>query len=60
MTKERTFANVWEAIEDSPEEAATMTMQSNVMSAIKEKVHGWNTTQVLGCAPARHHTASPQ
>ena len=45
MTKARTFANVWEAIEDSPEEAATMTMRSNVMSAIKEKVHRWNTTQ---------------
>ena len=45
MTKARAFANVWEAIEDSPEEAAAMTMRSNVMSVIKEKVHGWNTTQ---------------
>lgn len=45
MTKARTFANVWDAIEDSPEEAATMTMRSNVISAIKEKVHSWNTTQ---------------
>ena len=40
MKKARTFANVWEAIEDSPEEAATMTMRSNMMSAIKVKVHG--------------------
>jgi hypothetical protein len=40
MTKAQTFANVWEAIEDSPEEAETMTMRSNVTSAIKEKVHG--------------------
>jgi predicted XRE-type DNA-binding protein len=38
MTKTQTFTNVWEAIEDSPEEAATMMMRSNVMSAIKEKV----------------------
>jgi predicted XRE-type DNA-binding protein len=45
MTKARTFANVWEAIEDSPEDAATMTMRSNVMSVINEKVRGWNTTQ---------------
>ena len=45
MTKARTFANVWEAIEDSPEEAATMTMRSNIMSAIKAKVQGWDTTQ---------------
>jgi predicted XRE-type DNA-binding protein len=45
MTTARTFANVWEAIEDSPEEAATMTMRSNIMRAVKEKVQGWNTTQ---------------
>jgi predicted XRE-type DNA-binding protein len=43
--KARTFANVWEALEDNPEEAATMTMRSNVMTAINEKVRGWNTTQ---------------
>ncbi|MGD0024911.1 MAG: XRE family transcriptional regulator [Xanthobacteraceae bacterium] len=45
MTKARTFASVWDALEDSPEEAATMTMRSNVMIAISDKVRGWNTTQ---------------
>ena len=45
MTKARTFANVWNALEDSPEEAAIMTMRSNVMIAINEEVHRWNTTQ---------------
>ena len=45
MTKPRTFANVWDAIEDSPEDAATMTMRSKVMIAIKDKVRSWNTTQ---------------
>jgi predicted XRE-type DNA-binding protein len=45
MTKARTFANVWDAIEDSPEDAAIMTMRSNVMIAIKDKVGSWNTTQ---------------
>src|ERR1700747_837491 len=45
MTKPRTFANVWDALADSPEEAATLTMRSNVMIAIKAKVQGWNTTQ---------------
>jgi predicted XRE-type DNA-binding protein len=45
MTTTRTFANVWDAIEDSPEEAATMTMRSDVMIAIKDQVRGWNTTQ---------------
>jgi predicted XRE-type DNA-binding protein len=45
MTKTSTFANVWDAIEDSPEEAATMTLRSNVMIAIKDEVLSWNTTQ---------------
>jgi predicted XRE-type DNA-binding protein len=43
--KPRTFANVWDAIEDSPEAAATMTMRSNVMAAITNAVRGWETTQ---------------
>jgi len=43
--KARTFANVWDALEDNPEGAVTMTMRSNVMIAINEKVRGWNTTQ---------------
>jgi predicted XRE-type DNA-binding protein len=45
MTKIRTFANVWDALEDSPEDAATMTMRSDVMIAIKDKVRSWSTTQ---------------
>jgi predicted XRE-type DNA-binding protein len=45
MTKAQTFANVWDAIEDSPEQAAMMTMRSNVMIAINKKVRGWKATQ---------------
>ena len=45
MTKARTFASVWDAQEDSPEEAATMRMRSNVMIAVSEKVRSWSTTQ---------------
>jgi predicted XRE-type DNA-binding protein len=45
MAKTRTFANVWDALEDSPEEAATMTMRSNIMVAVKDKVCSWNLTQ---------------
>jgi predicted XRE-type DNA-binding protein len=41
----RTFDNVWDAIEDSPREAAAMTMRSDVMIAIKEQVQSWNMTQ---------------
>jgi predicted XRE-type DNA-binding protein len=43
--KARTFTNVWAALEDSPEEAAVMTMRSNVMSTITDTVRSWNTTQ---------------
>jgi predicted XRE-type DNA-binding protein len=43
--KARTFANVWEALEDNSEDAANMTMRSNVMTAINETVRGWSTTQ---------------
>jgi predicted XRE-type DNA-binding protein len=43
--KRRTFENVWDAIEDNPEEAANMTMRSEVMIAISETVRGWKTTQ---------------
>jgi predicted XRE-type DNA-binding protein len=45
MTKPQTFANVWDAIEDSPEQAAMMTMRSNVMIVINKTVRSWNTTQ---------------
>ena len=45
MTKIRSFANVWDALEDTPEDAAMMTMRSTVMMAIKEQVRGWDTTQ---------------
>jgi len=42
----KTFANVWDAIEDTLEDAVTMTMRSNVMIAINDEVRGWKTTQV--------------
>jgi predicted XRE-type DNA-binding protein len=45
VTKARTFANVWDALEESPEEAAMMTMRSNVKTAVNGKVRGWDTTQ---------------
>ena len=42
----KTFANVWDALKDTPEDAAKMTMRSNVMIAINDEVRGWKTTQV--------------
>ena len=45
MSKAKTFANVWDALEANPEEAAAMTIRSEVIMAIGERVRGWNTTQ---------------
>lgn len=41
----QTFSNVWDALSDSTEEAATMTMRSDVMMALADTVRGWNVTQ---------------
>ena len=43
--KTRTFANVWDALSDSPEEAATMKIRSDVMIAIHDTIRAWGTTQ---------------
>ena len=43
--KAQTFANVWDALKDSPEDAANMAMRSNVMATLNETVRGWNLPQ---------------
>jgi len=43
--KTKTFANVWDALSDSPEEAATMKIRSDVMIAIHDTISAWDTTQ---------------
>ena len=43
--QQQEFANVWDALTDTPEEAANMTMRSNLMIAIQQKVGGWKVTQ---------------
>ena len=43
--KAKTFANVWDALSDSPEEAATMKIRSDVMMAITDTISAWDTTQ---------------
>ena len=43
--KTMTFANVWDALSDSPEEAATMKIRSDVMIAIHDAIRAWDTTQ---------------
>jgi predicted XRE-type DNA-binding protein len=36
---------VWDALEDTPEEAAHMTMRSDLLIAIGQRVRGWRITQ---------------
>jgi len=46
MTMERqSFDNVWDALEDTPAEAARMAMRSNLLIAIDQQVRSWNITQ---------------
>ena len=40
------FASVWDALEDSPAEAANMRLRSELMIAVQEMVVGWGLTQV--------------
>ncbi len=39
------FTNVWDALTDTPEESTNMTMRSNLLIAIQQKIGTWNTTQ---------------
>jgi predicted XRE-type DNA-binding protein len=41
----QTFTNVWDALEDTQAEAASMTMRSSLIIAIEARVRGWNLTQ---------------
>jgi predicted XRE-type DNA-binding protein len=43
--KPQTFTNVWDAIEDTPEDAAAMTVRSDAMIAITAKVQAWKVTR---------------
>jgi predicted XRE-type DNA-binding protein len=43
--KRQSFDNVWDALSDSPEEAASMTMRSNLLIAIERRVRSWKLTQ---------------
>ncbi len=54
----RTFACVWDALEDSPAEAAAMRARSDLLSAIRDAVAGWGVTRAtaarrLGVMPPR-------
>jgi predicted XRE-type DNA-binding protein len=45
-TMERqTFDNIWDALEDTPAEAANMSMRSALLIALEQKVRSWEVTQ---------------
>lgn len=41
----QSFTNVWDALEDTPAEAANMSMRSHIMIAIEQRVRKWDVTQ---------------
>ncbi|MGE6740908.1 helix-turn-helix domain-containing protein [Allorhizobium pseudoryzae] len=46
----QSFSNVWDALEDTPAEAAQMSMKSSLMIAIEQKVRSWGGTQAEAAA----------
>lgn len=54
----KSFANVWDALTDSPEEAAVMTARSELMIATEQVVASWKLNRAeaarrLGISPSR-------
>lgn len=43
--KYRKFANVWDALEVNPAKAANLTMRSDLLIALQERIKGWEVTQ---------------
>ena len=41
----QSFTSVWDAIEDTPEEAASMRLRSGLMIAVGQEVRSWSLTQ---------------
>ena len=46
MSKQRQFASVWDALEDTPQQAASMRARSELLMALQEWVKIKNKTQV--------------
>ena len=47
MTKEHRFESVWDAIEATPAEAASMKARAEVMMAIRKMIDSWKATQTV-------------
>jgi predicted XRE-type DNA-binding protein len=46
----QTFASVWDALEETPEEAANMRLRSELANAIRSAVEAWQVTQAQAAA----------
>lgn len=49
MTKQR-FASVWDAIEDTPQEAENMRLRSQMMLALRERIEAMGLSQAKAAA----------
>ena len=47
MTEEtvQTFNSVWNALEETPEDAANMRLRSELMTALRDTIEAWQLTQ---------------
>jgi predicted XRE-type DNA-binding protein len=44
-TTVRTFASVWDALEETPEDAANMRLRSALTTAVRDAIEAWQLTQ---------------
>jgi predicted XRE-type DNA-binding protein len=47
---EQSFASVWDALAETPEEAANLRRRADLASAIREVVEGWGQSQAQAAA----------
>jgi len=41
----QTFASVWDALEETPEDAANMRLRSELLTSVRDTVAAWKITQ---------------
>lgn len=56
--KPRMYKSVWDALEDSAEQAANMRLRSELMIALRTQIEAWDTTQAK--AAKRLHITQPR
>lgn len=43
----QSFDSVWDAIEDTPAEAANMRLRSELLTAVEQEIRSWGLTQAM-------------